>query len=75
MPIALGLGVSMVVDLAIGTIAPPVGLGLFVASAITKIPIERLIRVIMPCPIMMLADLVIPTYIPRIITCPPNPLN
>ncbi|MBN2875956.1 MAG: TRAP transporter large permease subunit [Spirochaetales bacterium] len=82
LPIALGLGIDpvffgvlMVVNLAIGTITPPVGLDLFVASAITKIPIERLIKVIMPYLLVMLADLVILTYIPDVILFLPNLLK
>ncbi|MFH2116298.1 MAG: TRAP transporter large permease [Spirochaetota bacterium] len=82
LPIALSLGINpvffgvlMVVNLAIGTITPPVGLDLFVASAITKIPIERLIKVIMPYLLIMLADLVILTYIPQIIMFLPNLLK
>ncbi len=79
LPIALGLGIDpvffgvlMVVNLAIGTITPPVGLDLFVASAITKIPIERLIQKIMPYLLVLLADLLILTYIPQIIMFLPN---
>ncbi len=82
LPIALGLGIDpvffgvlMVVNLAIGTITPPVGLDLFVASAITKIPIERLVKVITPYLLIMLADLVILTYIPQIIMFLPNLLK
>jgi len=82
LPIALGLGINpvffgvlMVVNLAIGTITPPVGLDLFVASAITKIPIETLIKKIMPYLIVLLVDLVILTYIPGIIMFLPNLLK
>jgi len=79
LPIALGLGIDpvffgvlMVVNLAIGTITPPVGLDLFVASAITKIPIERLVQKVMPYLLVLLADLLILTYIPQIILFLPN---
>jgi len=82
LPIALGFGINpvffgvlMVVNLAIGTITPPVGLDLFVASAITKIPIETLIKKILPYLLIMLADLVILTYIPDIIMFLPNLLK
>lgn len=82
LPIALGLGINpvffgvlMVVNLAIGTITPPVGLDLFVASAITKIPIETLIKKVMPYLLIMLVDLVILTYIPDIIMFLPNLLK
>lgn len=79
LPIALGLGINpvffgvlMVVNLAIGTITPPVGLDLFVASAITKIPVERLVQKVMPYLLVLLVDLLILTYIPQIIMFLPN---
>ena len=82
LPIALGLGINpvffgvlMVVNLAIGCITPPVGLDLFVASAITKIPIEQLIRRVMPYLLVLLVDLMILTYIPQIIMFLPNLLH
>ena len=40
----LYFGVIMVVNLAIGCITPPVGLDLFVASAITKVPLEKVMK-------------------------------
>jgi C4-dicarboxylate transporter, DctM subunit len=74
LPIALGLGINpvflgvlMVVNLAIGCITPPVGLDLFVASAITKIPIENLMRKVLPFLGALLAVLVLLTYVPGII--------
>ncbi len=51
LPVAMTLGIDplffgvlMVVNLAIGCITPPVGLDLFVASAISKVPIERVVK-------------------------------
>ncbi|MDP3178403.1 MAG: TRAP transporter large permease, partial [Spirochaetaceae bacterium] len=74
LPIALGLGIDpvffgvlMVVNLAIGCITPPVGLDLFVASAITKIPIERIMKAVWPYLAVLLVDLVVLTYVPDII--------
>ena len=68
-------GVMMVVNLAIGCITPPVGLDLFVASAITKVPLERVMRAVSPYLFALLADLLIITFVPGIITFLPNLLR
>lgn len=74
LPIALSLGIDpvffgvlMVVNLAIGCITPPVGLDLFVASAITKVSIDRLIKATMPYLAVLIVDLIVLTYVPDII--------
>lgn len=78
LPVALGMnidpvffGVLMVVNLAIGCITPPVGLDLFVVSSITGVSIDKVTVKVMPYLIMLLADLVIFTYFPSIITFMP----
>lgn len=65
-------GVLMVVNLAIGNITPPVGLDLFVVSAVTKISIDRIAKAMMPYLAILLADLFIITYIPQIIMFLPS---
>jgi C4-dicarboxylate transporter DctM subunit len=82
LPIALSMGINpvffgvlMVVNLAIGCITPPVGLDLFVVSSITRIPIERVTREVIPYLVMLLVDLVILTYCPSIIMFLPNVLG
>ncbi len=82
LPVALQLGIDplffgvlMVVNLAIGCITPPVGLDLFVASAITKVPLERVMRASMPYLIALLVMLAILTVFPPIITFLPNLLR
>ncbi len=62
----------MVVNLAIGCITPPVGLDLFVASAIAEVPLERVIRASMPFLLVLLLDLLILTFFPSIITFLPD---
>jgi len=81
-PIAMSLGIDpvffgvlMVVNLAIGCITPPVGLDLFVVSAITKIPIEKVTKAVLPFLGFLLLDLVILTYVPKIITFLPDILR
>ena len=67
----LFFGVLMVVNLAIGCITPPVGLDLFVASAITKVPIERVMIASLPYLGARLVTLVILTLFPWFVTVLP----
>ncbi len=67
----LFFGVLMVVNLAIGCITPPVGLDLFVASAITKVPIERVMIASLPYLGALLVTLVILTLFPWFVTVLP----
>jgi len=66
------LGVLMVINLAIGYITPPVGVDLYVAGAIAKIPVEQIVKRVVPYLIILLIDLILITYIPGIITFLPN---
>ena len=79
LPVALQLGIDplffgvlMVVNLAIGCITPPVGLDLFVASAIAEVPLERVIKASLPFLAVLLLDLLILTFFPSIITFLPD---
>lgn len=70
-PIAMELGIDpihfgiiMVVNMEIGLITPPVGLNLFVTSAITGMPIGQVIRAALPWLCLLLLFLVIVTYVP-----------
>ncbi len=65
-------GVLMVVNLAIGNVTPPVGLDLFVVSAVTKISIDRIARAMFPYLLILLLGLIIVTYVPGIIMFLPN---
>ena len=71
----LFFGVLMVVNLAIGCITPPVGLDLFVASAITKVPIERVMAASLPYLYALLSTLLLLTVVPWFITVLPNALH
>ena len=82
LPVAVGLGIDplffgvlMVVNLAIGCITPPVGLDLFVVASITKISIDEITVKVMPYLIMLLADLLLLTLFPGIITFLPAVLH
>lgn len=69
------LGVIMVVNMEIGLITPPVGLNLFVTSAVTKMPIHEVIRAAMPWLSILLLFLVLITYVPFISLGLPNLLG
>ena len=82
LPVALNLGIDplffgvlMVVNLAIGCITPPVGLDLFVASAITKVPLEKVMWATMPFLLALIGSLVLFTLVPEIILFVPHLLQ
>lgn len=70
-PIAVELGIDpihfgiiMVVNMEIGLITPPVGLNLFVSSAVTGMPVTKTIKAAMPWLLILLAFLMVITYVP-----------
>jgi len=79
LPVAVGMGIDplhfgvvMVVNLAIGCITPPVGLDLFVASAITKVPLDKVMKATMPYLFALIASLLLISMVPAISTFLPN---
>ncbi len=60
------LGIIMVVNMEIGLITPPVGLNLFVTSAVTGMPLADVIKAAMPWLMILLGFLVLVTYVPSI---------
>lgn len=65
-------GVLMVSNLAIGCITPPVGVDLFVAASVSKVPIEAISKQILVFLAVLIVDLIMLTYIPGIIMWLPN---
>jgi C4-dicarboxylate transporter DctM subunit len=59
-------GVVMVLNIQMGMLTPPFGLNLFVASGITKEPIIKIASGVAPFLVIMLACLMLVTYIPWI---------
>lgn len=57
-------GVIMVVNLALGMITPPFGVNLFAACAVAKLPLERLIKPLIPFVLVVVACLMVITYWP-----------
>lgn len=65
-------GVIMITNLGIGLVTPPVGSTLFIGAAISKIPLERLSKSMLPFYVCMLVVLIIVTYIPAFCMTLPN---
>jgi C4-dicarboxylate transporter DctM subunit len=59
-------GVIMVVNLALGMVTPPFGVNLFAACTVANLPIERLIRSLLPFVAVVVACLIMITYVPGI---------
>jgi len=59
-------GVMMTVNLAIGTVTPPVALNLYVAANLAGISMEKISRAAVPFVLALVAALMIVTYIPSL---------
>ena len=59
-------GVMMVVNLAVGFVTPPIGVNLFVASALSDVPIMDLVKKAAPMIVFFLFALLLITFIPAI---------
>ncbi|MFA6508117.1 MAG: TRAP transporter large permease [Treponemataceae bacterium] len=85
LPIAMKVGVDpvhfgaiMILNLGIGLITPPVGGTLFVGSAVSGVPIERLVKTLLPFYAVMVVVLMIITYVPGLVMWLPDlmmPIN
>jgi C4-dicarboxylate transporter DctM subunit len=81
-PIALSLGINgvhfgliMVLNLVIGAGTPPLGVCVFIASGIAKVPIDRTFREILPFLAAEIAVLFVVTYIPELVLAVPRALG
>ena len=59
-------GLVMVVNLALGMITPPFGVNLFAACTVARISLDRMIKDLVPFVLVILACLMIITYVPGI---------
>lgn len=57
-------GLIMVVNLALGMITPPFGVNLFAASQVAHVPLERMVRPLIPFVAVIITCLLIITYWP-----------
>lgn len=60
------LGVLMIVNMQIGLVTPPVGLNLFVTAGVAELSLEDTIKASFPWLIVLLAVLMLITYVPWI---------
>lgn len=65
-------GIVLMINLGIGLVTPPVGSVLFVGCAVGKVKMEDTVRTIWPFYLVMLATLMLVTYIPAISMFIPN---
>ncbi len=66
------LGIVMTVNMEIGMITPPVGLNLYVASGIAKMGLTEVTKACAPWILVMIAFLLLITYVPIISTWLPD---
>lgn len=66
------LGIIMVVNMEIGLVTPPVGLNLFVAATISKMSLVSVIKSALPWLSILVAFLIVVTYVPMISLGLPN---
>ena len=59
-------GIIMVCNLAIGFVTPPVGINLFVTSALTGVPVMKLSKHALPFIVAFLIALLFITFVPGI---------
>ena len=59
-------GLIMVVNLAMGMITPPFGVNLFAACQVARIPLDRIVAPLVPFVLVILACLLIVTYVPEV---------
>ena len=81
-PIAMALGIDpvhlgiiMTVNMEIGMITPPVGLNLFVTSGIAELPVTKVVRAALPWLVVLLAVLILVTYVPWVSLVLPRALD
>jgi C4-dicarboxylate transporter DctM subunit len=68
-------GIVMIYNLELGLLTPPLGLNLFVASGMTKYPLSRVVRAVLPFIIAMFVLLIVYTYVPQLSTWLPDLLG
>lgn len=68
-------GILMMVCLAVGLVTPPVGGALFVGSAIGKVPIEGVVKALLPFYVCMVFTLLLIAFVPQIVMFVPNLFN
>ena len=65
-------GIILILNLAIGTLTPPMGTILFVTSSLTGAKIDQMVRELVPFYVVLLVSLFLVTYVPAISLFLPN---
>jgi C4-dicarboxylate transporter DctM subunit len=72
-PVAVSMGIDpvhfgliMVINLAIGMVTPPLGVNVFAACTVGKVPFDRVVPKLVPMIVMMIGCLLAVTYFPGI---------
>ncbi|CSG47523.1 integral membrane protein [Shigella sonnei] len=68
-------GIVMVLNMCIGICTPPVGSVLFVGCSVSKLPINKIIKPMLPFYAVMVLVLAMVTYIPQISMALPKALG
>lgn len=63
---AIQFGIMMILNCGIGLLTPPVGAVLFIGSAVSNEPMERVVKATLPFYICMIITLLLITFIPQI---------
>nr|WP_024967358.1 TRAP transporter large permease [Pantoea sp. IMH] len=58
-------GILMIYNLAVGTITPPVGSGLYVGASVGKVKVEEVMKPLVPFYIAIIGMLLVITYLPE----------
>ena len=69
------LGVVTILNLMVGLVTPPLGLSLFLISNIAKLPVNQILKGVLPFLIPLLVTLLLITFLPSISLLIPNMLN
>jgi TRAP-type C4-dicarboxylate transport system permease large subunit len=64
----LHVGIVIIFNLLMGLLTPPVGLVLFVLSSVTDIPVNDVVRGVLPIYLPLLVTLMVLTFVPAIST-------
>ena len=68
----IAFGVTVICNIALGNLTPPVGICLYVAASSAGISVDKIIREIMPFILVSVADILLLIFFPQLITWIPG---
>ena len=63
---AVQFGIMMILNCGIGLLTPPVGTCLFIGSAVSRVPIEKIVKATLPFYLCMLIVLLLLSFVPSV---------